>query len=947
MIGITTGQFFRYAVLPEIRWRLQDLFFSGFKYIPYFIALVYQTVKLLPPNHPYLNPLNIGRFGIRHVIAEAANNLELSRKNIDQIILFAVVLIGLMIVFTQIILLSMSLFMKSAMAGAVLNSFDDFFVTQEPNQDIALMMLDLVFGVPNLFMSCVDSGPMCQDAAGRNITDTTGQWILAPLGWPFPIHNALHAMFRVYSIGLLVVAAFITCYFIATVALETAQSGTPFGKRFNKLWAPLRIVVAFGLLIPIGSPGAGGGGVNGLNSSQYIVLYAAKFGSAFATNGWNIFNDALTETYVGDSETLVSEPNVPEVGGILQFMFVAAACREYYAGLNPPLPDDKQIQAYVVRDPLTAPPNLIFATVALGAGNVFRQPYNNIIDFINGASSIVIRFGYEDRTTQTKGFIRPVCGEITIPLTDPRNPAPAPPTGSEPGAETMQRYYVFLLQELWSNVFTGFPPAGHPISAYTQNYPKNMVDFYGKGIAVVALPDASYRSALADFYKTDVVSALRNPGSTGLQGILGAGGAIQDQIDSASWQIDAVLRAKGWGGAGIWYNKIAELNGAVTESTASVPAVAKWPAVMEYIRLKKRQQDQNVPVSEIYKPLLASNKDVPQDQTDTQTLATVLWHSFDYWQSGGFATTSHTEPTGNIFIDGVNAIFGTEGLFNMRKNATVHPLAQLTGIGKSLVETSIRNLTFAGVAGGSAAFLETFDLFAGATTYAIASFMVSVAIITLSAGFILYYIVPFLPFIYFFFALGGWIKAIFEAMVGAPLWALAHIRIDGNGLPGAAAVNGYFLIFEIFLRPILIIFGLLASVSTFAALVTALNQSWELVTTNVTGFDVPYDTANGNQDAGTFRSAIDEFFFTVIYAIIVYMMALSSFKLIDLIPANILRWMGQSVSTENDARENAAESLASKSAVGANQVISPLGGALKQSIDSAGAQAAAQARAQQ
>ena len=61
MIGITTRQFFRYAVLPEIRWRLQDLFFSGFKYIPYFIALVYQTVKLLPANHPYLDPLNISR----------------------------------------------------------------------------------------------------------------------------------------------------------------------------------------------------------------------------------------------------------------------------------------------------------------------------------------------------------------------------------------------------------------------------------------------------------------------------------------------------------------------------------------------------------------------------------------------------------------------------------------------------------------------------------------------------------------------------------------------------------------------------------------------------------------------------------------------------------------------------------------------------------------------
>ena len=65
------------------------------------MALVYHAVRLLPANHPYLNADNIGRFGIRHVIAEAANNLVISSKNIDQIILFATILIGLCMVFIQ------------------------------------------------------------------------------------------------------------------------------------------------------------------------------------------------------------------------------------------------------------------------------------------------------------------------------------------------------------------------------------------------------------------------------------------------------------------------------------------------------------------------------------------------------------------------------------------------------------------------------------------------------------------------------------------------------------------------------------------------------------------------------------------------------------------------------------------------------------------------------
>ena len=58
----------------------------------------------------------------------------------------------------------------------------------------------------------------------------------AGLTWPFPIHHALHQMFQIYSIGLLVVASIITVYFAVTIVVETAQTGTPFGKRFNKVW---------------------------------------------------------------------------------------------------------------------------------------------------------------------------------------------------------------------------------------------------------------------------------------------------------------------------------------------------------------------------------------------------------------------------------------------------------------------------------------------------------------------------------------------------------------------------------------------------------------------------------------------------------------------------------------------------------------------------------------
>jgi conjugal transfer/type IV secretion protein DotA/TraY len=211
-----------------------------------------------------------------------------------------------------------------------------------------------------------------------------------------------------------------------------------------------------------------------------------------------------------------------------------------------------------------------------------------------------------------------------------------------------------------------------------------------------------------------------------------------------------------------------------------------------------------------------------------------------------------------------------------------------------------------------------------------------VAMLGMTIGFVLFYVLPFLPFIYFFFAVGGWIKGIFEAMVGAPLWALAHLRIDGNGLPGQAAVAGYFLIFEIFVRPILIIFGFLASISIFSALVLMLNETWDIVMSNLSGFDKNCQIEGATESPGcavslidTMRGPVDEFFYTIMYTIIVYMMGMSSFKLIDLIPNNILRWMGQSVSTFNDQREDAAQGLTGTATIGAQTAVGQVGDGLQ------------------
>lgn len=933
---ITRKQVISYAVLPGILPRVKALFATGFQYVPYFIALVYGAVRLLPANHPYLDQTNMGRFGVRHVVAEAANNLVVSWKNIDQVILFAAVLVGLIMVLMQILLVGGMLFAGPALA-AMPTDFSGFFITPAPAQDVAAIMLDMVFGVPgnggaaSFFESCVPAGN-CLNADGNVIQASQAgiSWGLEG-SFPMAIHEGLHSMFQLYSLGLLVVAAFITIYFIITVVFETMQSGTAFGKRYNKVWAPIRMVVAFGLLIPLGA---------GLNTSQYLVLYAAKYGSGFATNGWLIFNDVLNTAHGGayaslvpdqdaSATNLVGAPKVPEVAGLLQFMYVARTC---YEAERIAYPAKNEIRPYLVKDPSAANPyrylDQDFAALS----------YDDIMAFANGASTIKITFGREpgaDEYSAWAGRIIPVCGQLVLRLNDMRL---AP--DQEPGFAAMQRYYIFIIRETW---FDGFLATLG--SAAAGNWPRNHVLLSGKfgpkDNNAQKIPKADFRGEM-DFYTDDLYAALHNPGSTGLNSTATADintPALQLMQASGRWSVDAALTDKGWAAAALWYNRISEMNGAMTSAVLNIPIPSRYPMVMETVAEEKRKEKGGTKFATRFEPVKASGEAFVGKGKDDQAFAQIYWDAFSHLQDSGAMETPHAQASGNAMKDILNALLGSEGLFSMRENPNVHPLAQLSAVGKSLIEASMRNLTNAAVGGVGGALLRVIDEFSGATTASVSKFLVSFAMISLTAGFILFYIVPFLPFIYFMFAFGGWVKGIFEAMVGAPLWALAHIRIDGNGLSGQAALSGYFLIFEIFLRPILMIFGLLASVSIFSALVWVLNITFDLVVANVGGFDTRAEetgtvTINGVGTATVSRLAeargvIDEFFYTVIYAIIVYLMGMSSFKLIDLIPNNILRWMGQSITTFNDQRENAAETLTGKATVGSQQATSAIGGGLQ------------------
>ena len=861
---VNKKQVARYVLLPEIAPRLKELATAGFSNLASFMALVYRAVNLLPDNHPYLQPGATGTFSIGNVLSEASKNLTFSMKHIDQVIIFFALIAGIIILAAQFLILLVSILINPANAATSMPAnYAEFFITKNREEDIALRLLDSVFGIPDIFGS---KEPKMQ-----------------------AFHQALHGLLQIYSIALLVIAAMIIIYFIFAILAETAQTGTPFGKRYNHAWAPIRLVAAIGLLIPIGT---------GLNSAQWITLYAAKFGSGFATTGWIKFNETLGEETVIPKDELIATPNLPALKDVTAFMMMVHACKHGYVKENPDVGNN--IQAYLID------PENVKTAIPMPA--LPRQA----IEFSNGGD-IYVRFGeknsaYNEYTSQ----VYPYCGDLVITNNEPvtkvddcGNPDLGCGTSVETSATSVisGRYYT-LVNRIWDkSLLSEMSPAAEKMmeKRLTHNKAED--------------PGPELREKLMKQAKEHMEDGLEI--------------AVKKMLEE--FKKDKDYEKYGWGGAGIWYNKIADLNGKLVNFLYSKPQIKNYPFVMEYVCKENQQQNKNTAPKECYNPRLSKGKQVQFTSVVTEKIAAAMSDVYEYWHK------STDDVTGNSFIDTINLLLGTEALFDMCKNADIHPLAQLSSVGKGLVEAAIRNLGYA-IGTGVGSILPYFGPALGAAS----SFFSTIASIGILVGFILYYIVPFMPFLYFLFAVGGWVKGIFEAMVGVPLWALAHIRIDGQGLPGDAAISGYFLIFEIFIRPILIVFGLLASILIFGAMVRVLNEIFHLVVSNLSGFDTENvgntcgKNASGRSDSQTgsiefFRGPVDEFFFTVVYAILVYMIGMSSFKLIDLIPNKILRWMGHGAPTFNDEAGEPAEGLVQKMAVGGTLLSSTLnlGGNIK------------------
>ncbi|ODU50189.1 MAG: hypothetical protein ABS92_03880 [Thiobacillus sp. SCN 63-374] len=142
--------------------------------------------------------------------------------------------------------------------------------------------------------------------------------------------------------------------------------------------------------------------------------------------------------------------------------------------------------------------------------------------------------------------------------------------------------------------------------------------------------------------------------------------------------------------------------------------------------------------------------------------------------------------------------------------------------------------------------------------------------------------VPMIPFIAFWSGIITWLGTLAEGLVAAPLWSIAHLDTDGEGL-GRRTEYGYIFIMQVFLRPVLMVIGfIVASLSMLA-----------LGTLFVKLYGMAWETAGyQNTDMGAVVLLVGG---VVLFGVVLISIVQGSFALVSYIPDKVLGWLGSHI----------------------------------------------------
>lgn len=196
-----------------------------------------------------------------------------------------------------------------------------------------------------------------------------------------------------------------------------------------------------------------------------------------------------------------------------------------------------------------------------------------------------------------------------------------------------------------------------------------------------------------------------------------------------------------------------------------------------------------------------------------------------------------------------------------------NPLVKIQSIGQDLA-TAVQAIILALIAFSWTGIIS-------AVAVVITPFLLGILIPAL----LLAFYVPLLPFITWVGALVGWVVMLALSIFGVPLWLLAHLIPDQNGIIGRTG-QGYMLILELFLKPVLLFAGYLSALFLLNPVMLLLNSFFGFAAESI--FD----------ETSSFLYVLYLISIFAIYFVIVNQLLKLLLNLMTEIPDSLFNWLG-------------------------------------------------------
>lgn len=250
-----------------------------------------------------------------------------------------------------------------------------------------------------------------------------------------------------------------------------------------------------------------------------------------------------------------------------------------------------------------------------------------------------------------------------------------------------------------------------------------------------------------------------------------------------------------------------------------------------------------------------------------------------------------------------SAMIGTDGdvdaIARIKTTGDVLALMQSTGFAvDKLVHTSLSGVKAAAAAVGSVSFMGTsVDATPLADTllnWVVYNFLTPLAEVTTWLGRLAFYFgvfLPSLPYTIFMVAVVGWILAVLQSIIAAPLWAVMHMTPDRTFV--GSQTQGYLLLLSLFVRPALIIIGLFAAMMVANPVIGYISKAfWAMYNANVTSAE----------SLGWFVEFLQWKNWLIVYGFVLLPVMYMVFGLSQSLPDTVLRWIGAGISSMGETQ---------------------------------------------